>query len=134
MTDHRLALKAVKGFHTFAWFTIEACMVFVLYSGIRRRTDRRVGQAAAVVAGEILIFAANGFHCPLTPLARRLGDPTGSVTDIYLPKWFADNLPAIHVPLIVIAVVLHVQNLRSARGVVVRASGRPRRTVQGRTG
>jgi hypothetical protein len=54
MTDHRLALKAVKGFHTFAWFTIEACMMFVLYSGIRRRTDRRVGQAAAVVGGEIL--------------------------------------------------------------------------------
>jgi hypothetical protein len=120
MTDHRLALKAVKGFHTFAWFTIEACMMFVLYSGIRRRTDRRVGQAAAVVGGEILIFAANGFHCPLTPLARRLGDPTGSVTDIYLPKWFAHNLPAIHVPLIVISVVLHVRNLRSAR---VRATG-----------
>lgn len=134
MTDHRLALKAVKGFHTLAWFTIEACMVYVLYAGIRGRSGRRVGQAAAVVAGEILIFAANGFHCPLTPLAQRLGDPTGSVTDIYLPKWFAHNLPAIHVPLIVIAVVLHVQNLRSARRVVTRASGRPRRTVQGQTG
>lgn len=119
--DHRLALKAVKGFHTFAWFTIEACMVFVLYSGIRGRTDRRVGQAAAVVAGEILIFAGNGFRCPLTPLARRLGDPAGSVTDIYLPRWFAHNLPAMHVPLIVVAVVLHARNLRSAKA---QATGR----------
>jgi hypothetical protein len=120
MTDHRLALKAVKGFHTLAWFTIEACMMFVLYSGIRKRTDRRVGQAAAVVAAEILIFAGNGFRCPLTPLARRLGDPTGSVTDIYLPKWFAHNLPVIHVPLIVLSVALHAHNLRSARA---RATG-----------
>ena len=124
MTDARL-LKAVKGFHTFAWFTIEACMVFVLYSGIRGRTDQRVGQAAAVVAGETLIFAANGFHCPLTPRARRLGDPTGSVTDIYLPHWFAHNLPAIHVPLIVIAVVLHAQNLRSARRRLSTGNSRP---------
>jgi hypothetical protein len=84
-----------------------------------------VGQAAAVVAGEILIFAANGFHCPLTPLARRLGDPTGSVTDIYVPQWFAHNLPAIHVPLIVIAVVLHAQNLRSARRRLSAVNSRP---------
>jgi hypothetical protein len=41
MTEHRLALKAVKAFHTFAWFTIEACMVFVLYAGIRGKSDRR---------------------------------------------------------------------------------------------
>jgi len=115
MRDHRLALKAVKTFHTFAWFTIEACMIYVLYAGIRGRSDRRAGRAAAVVAGETLIFAANGFHCPLTPLARRLGDPTGSVTDIYLPKWFAHNLPAIHVPLIILAVVMHARNLRFRR-------------------
>lgn len=81
MTEHRLALKAVKAFHTFAWFTIEACMVFVLYAGIRGKSDRRAGQAA----------------------------------DIYLPKWFAHNLPAIHVPLIILAVFLHTRNLRPAR-------------------
>lgn len=114
MKKHRLALRAVKTFHTLAWFTIEACMVYVLYAGIRGRTDRTVGQAAAVVGGESLIFAANGFHCPLTPLAQRLGDRTGSVTDIYLPHWFARNLPAIHVPLIILAVVLHARNLRRA--------------------
>lgn len=115
MKDHRSALRAVKAFHTLAWFTIEACMVYLLYSGIRGQSDRRAGKAAAVVAAESFIFAANGFHCPLTPLARRLGDPTGSVTDIYLPKWFAHNLPAIHVPIIIFALVIHTRNLRSAR-------------------
>lgn len=122
MKKHRLALRAVKTFHTLAWFTIEACMVYVLYAGIRGRTDRTVGQAAAVVGGESLIFAANGFHCPLTPLAQRLGDRTGSVTDIYLPHWFARNLPAIHVPLIILAVVLHARNLRRAGRTVRRPS------------
>jgi hypothetical protein len=115
MRRRRLALRAVKTIHTLAWFSIEACMVHLLYAGFRGKTDRRAATAAAVVGGETLIFAANGFHCPLTPLARRLGDPTGSVTDIYLPQWFARNLPAIHVPLIILAAVLHRRNFRRGR-------------------
>lgn len=116
-TNERAALlRAVKSFHTFAWFTIEACMVYVLYAGARGRTDRTVGLAAGVVAAETLVFAANGFHCPLTAVAKELGDSTGgSVTDIYLPRWFARNLPVIHVPLILAAVLLHWRNHRAAR-------------------
>lgn len=113
MSQHRVLLKAVKSFHTVAWFTIEACMVYVLYAGVRGRTDRKVGLAAGVVTAETLVFAANGFHCPLTAVAKDLGDATGSVTDIYLPKWFARNLPAIHVPLILLAVFLHWRNHRA---------------------
>jgi hypothetical protein len=37
------------------------------------------------------------------------------VTDIYLPAWFARNLPAIHVPIILLAVVLHHRNMRRRR-------------------
>ena len=122
MSEHRVLLKAVKTFHTFAWFTIEACMVYVLYAGVRGRTDRKVGLAAGVVTAETLVFAANGFHCPLTAVAKDLGDATGSVTDIYLPKWFARNLPAIHVPLILLAVFLHWRNHRSKTEVAGHAA------------
>ncbi|MDR6417684.1 hypothetical protein [Pseudarthrobacter sulfonivorans] len=115
MDDRGKRLRAVKAFHTFAWFTIEACMLYVLYSGIRGQSDRRAGTAAAVVTLETLVFAGNGFHCPLTAVARNLGDSTGSVTDIYLPQWIARNLPAIHVPLIIVAVVLHSRNLSARR-------------------
>jgi hypothetical protein len=62
-----------------------------------------------------LIFAVNGFRCPLTDVAESLGAENGSVTDIYLPEWFAHNLPAIHVPLIFLAVYLHGRNLRRRR-------------------
>jgi uncharacterized protein YndB with AHSA1/START domain len=109
------ALRAVKAAHTLAWFSIEACMVYVLYAGFARRSDRRAGTAAAVVAAESLIFAGNGFRCPLTQVAERLGAERGSVTDIYLPRWFARNLPALHVPLIGLAGFLHVRNLRDRR-------------------
>ncbi len=87
-------------------------MVYVLYAGLAKRTDRRAAIAAAVVTGESLVFAANGFRCPLTDVAESLGAEHGSVTDIYLPAWFARNLPAIHAPLLVLAVFLHGRNLR----------------------
>ncbi|WP_307032940.1 hypothetical protein [Arthrobacter sp. B3I4] len=107
----RVELRTIKAVHTFAWFTIEAAMVYVLYAGFRGRSDRRAGLAAAVVFTETAVFAGNGFHCPLTAVAENLGDASGSVTDIYLPAWFARNLPAIHVPLLVLAIALHWRNL-----------------------
>lgn len=115
MDRNRIALRAVKSFHTLAWFLIEACMVYLLFAGVRGQTDKRSAVAACVVAGETLMFAANGFHCPLTAVAKNLGDETGSVTDIYLPRRLARNLPAIHVPLILLAVALHRRNIVAAR-------------------
>jgi hypothetical protein len=111
-TARPAAVAAIKTFHTVAWFSIEACVVYVLYAGLAGRTDRRVGIAAAVVAGETLVFAGNGFRCPLTQLAARYGAERGSVTDIYLPRWFAHNLPAIHAPLLVVMAYLHLRNHR----------------------
>ncbi|HEX9541421.1 MAG TPA: hypothetical protein VGA04_24920 [Streptosporangiaceae bacterium] len=111
-TGARRTLRVIKAVHTLAWFSIESCMVYVLYAGLTRRTDRRAAIAGAVVAGESLVFAANGFRCPLTDLAESLGAEHGSVTDIYLPAWFARNLPVIHAPLLVLTLFLHGRNLR----------------------
>ena len=109
---HPVALRTLKAVHTLIWFSVESCMVYLLYSGVAGRSDRRAAVAAAVVAGESLIFLANGASCPLTDLAVPLGGSRAPVTDIYLPKWLAHNLPAIHVPLIVVAALLHVRNRR----------------------
>jgi hypothetical protein len=114
----RLAL--IRGVHTAAWFSIESCVAYLLWSGATGRSDRRAARAAAVVAGECLIFAADGFRCPMTGLAEAAGATSGSVTDIYLPNWFARNLPAIHVPLLVLIGWLHGRTLR--RGGVSRAA------------
>jgi hypothetical protein len=114
----RLAL--IRAVHTAAWASIEFCVGYLLWSGARGRSDRRAAAAAAVVAGECLVFAADGFRCPLTGLAERAGAGSGSVTDIYLPKWFAANLPAIHVPLLLAIGWLHRGALRPSGGVVRR--------------
>jgi hypothetical protein len=109
------ALATIKLVHTLAWLSIESCMVYVLFAGFVRRSDRRAAIAAGVVASETLLFVGNGCRCPLTQVAERLGADRGSVTDIYLPRWLARNLPTIHVPLIVLAAYLHARNRRSPR-------------------
>jgi hypothetical protein len=114
------ALVAVKVIHTLVWFSIESCMAYLLYAGFVRRTDRRAAIAAAVVGGETLIYAANGFRCPLTDVAESLGAEDGSVTDIFLPPRLAHALPAIHVPLILLTVFLHRRNLRQRRSLLHR--------------
>ena len=89
------ALRAVKAIHTLAWFSIETCMAYVLYAGFARRSDRRAGIAAAMVAAESLIFAGNGFRCPLTQVAERLGAERGSVTR-HLPAPVVRPQPSRH--------------------------------------
>jgi hypothetical protein len=101
----------IKTVHVLAWFSVESCTVYLLYAGAAGRTDRRAALAGTVVAGESLVFAANGFRCPLTDLAERLEAAHGAVTDIWLPRWFAHNLPAIHVPLLAAAAYLDGRNL-----------------------
>ncbi|GAA4413625.1 hypothetical protein GCM10023168_36590 [Fodinibacter luteus] len=103
---------AIKVVHTLAWVSIESCVLYVLVAGMAGRTNKRVGLAAAVIAGESLVFSANGFRCPLTELAERYGAERGSVTDIYLPTWFAHRIPAIHAPLLIVMTYLHARNLR----------------------
>ncbi|MEU8635885.1 hypothetical protein AB0C38_27300 [Amycolatopsis sp. NPDC048633] len=119
-------LVAIKVVHTTAWLVIESCFSYVLYSGLTGRSDRRAALAGGVVAAECLVFAANGFRCPLTAVAESFGADHGSVTDIFLPRWFARNLPAIHVPLLVLAVGLHTRNLLRGPAVSRRRAAGPR--------
>jgi hypothetical protein len=112
---HARRLGLIRGVHTAAWFSGESCVGYLVCARTTGRSDRRAVAAATVVAGECLIFAANGFRCPLTGLAERAGATSGSVTDIYLPAWFPRNLPAIHVPLLVLIGWLHGRSLDRRR-------------------
>jgi len=47
------ALVLIKGLHTVAWFSIEACMIYLLYAGFVRRSDRTATIAGAIVCGRV---------------------------------------------------------------------------------
>ena len=109
-------LTGVKVVHTAIWAAVESCVVYLVIAGWRGRTDRRAALAAGVVGAETAIFLGNGARCPLTGLAEDLGASRGSVTDIFLPRRLARDLPAIHVPLLLAAAYLHLRNLDRGHG------------------
>ncbi|MDH4116165.1 MAG: hypothetical protein OEX04_00815 [Acidimicrobiia bacterium] len=111
----RIALPLIKLIHSAIFFVVEACVMIVLWDGIRRKRTRRTALAAGVVTTEIAVFLSNGARCPLTAVARNLGADSGSVTDIYLPKNLAHALPVIHAPLVAWALWLHRDAFRRAK-------------------
>jgi hypothetical protein len=108
----RPAVVAVKTAHSVIFFTIAGAIGYVVWSGATGRTDRRALTAVGIVAGEVVVFTANGWRCPLTGVAERLGADSGSVSDIYLPRWVADHIPHITTPAFALGLLLHARNLR----------------------
>jgi hypothetical protein len=70
-------------------------ILYILYSGVFNVGGTGLIIAVILVLAESVVFVANGFRCPLTKLARRLGDVTGDdfIADIFLPKGFARLVP-----------------------------------------
>jgi hypothetical protein len=107
-----LALVAVKTVHSAAFLVIQSAILYLVYKGFRRESDRGAAIAGAIATAETLIYAGNGFRCPLTAIAEDLGADSGSVTDIFLPKWLAANVANIYGPALMLGLYLHARNLR----------------------
>lgn len=114
MTDlgRQVALAGVKSIHTAAFLVISAAIAVVAFDGLRGRPSGRTGVAASIALTECVVFAANGFVCPLTPLAERLGARRGSVTDIFLPDIVARNLTPVATPILAVGLVANILALR----------------------
>ena len=104
-----VALGAVRTVHTVVFLFELLAIGWLVISGLLGRRDRTVAVAAGAVALESGVFLANSGVCPLTPLARRLGDRTGSVSDIFLPGRVARTIPIWSTALIGLAVALHAR-------------------------
>ena len=120
-----MVLTAIKLIHTLAWFSIESCMAYVLWAGFMRRSTAAPLSLPPSSPARRWCSPQTGSGCPLTQIAERVGAEHGAVTDIYLPRWFARNLPAIHVPLIVLAGYLHTRNLGEVDDTALSVSSRP---------
>jgi len=107
----RVAIVGIKAVHSAAFGVIQSAILYMLYKGIQRESDVKVAAASAIALGECVVYAANGYRCPLTDLAEKLGSSHGAITDIFLPRWLAANVARIYTPLLVLAVALHVRNL-----------------------
>jgi hypothetical protein len=87
----------IKFIHSVVFIVESVAILYILYCGIFDIRSPWLVVAVVLVLAEIVIYVANGTRCPLTKLARRLGDKTGDdfIADIFLPRWFAPLIPPI---------------------------------------
>ncbi|NJL46255.1 MAG: hypothetical protein HC929_00515 [Leptolyngbyaceae cyanobacterium SM2_5_2] len=105
------ALTWVKLAHTIVFVVMFAAILFLLYGGLTNQLSRWTALAFGLISVEVVVYASNGFRCPLRTLAENLTPEGQSVSDIYLPGWLAAQVVAISTPLLVIAGLLLLARL-----------------------
>ncbi len=85
-------------------------IMHIFWAGTRNRPSRWTGLALAAALGESAVFVVNRGRCPLTTLVEYLGAESGRVSDIFLPRWFADRIPQLCTPPLVIGVLGLLRN------------------------
>lgn len=105
------SLTFIKSLHTLAFFVLSTANLSVFYSAVTGRSSwiTWVGLAAVLLEGVVLIL--NGWRCPLRIYAEKAGAVSGQVTDIFLPKWFADRIFPICTSILVFSCLLLVIRL-----------------------
>jgi hypothetical protein len=88
----RPTILQIKVIHTLIFWILSVCTVYALFSGIANRITVWTWVAVVALLVESAVLVVSGWTCPLTILAERQGALRGSVTDIFLPKWFADRI------------------------------------------
>jgi hypothetical protein len=88
----RITIFQMKLVHTLIFWVLSLCVAYALFSGVADRITMWTWVAVGLLLVESVVLAVSGWTCPLTILAERRGAVRGSVTDIFLPRWFADRI------------------------------------------
>jgi len=108
-------LMAIKAVHSAVFFSVAALILLVAWDGARGRPRRRTAAALGVALTETAVFVSNNQVCPLTPLAEELGAASGTVTDIYLPRWLSRRIPVLSGTTLVVGLMLNFRAWRATR-------------------
>jgi len=100
----------IKLAHTLIFLFVSACIVYVVYCGIAGKTSRYLWVSIGVVLSIGVIYAANGFECPLATFVHRLAGRR-DVPDIFFPDWFANKIMPVSTGIYVIGAGLVFRNL-----------------------
>jgi len=104
----KVTILQIKIVHSLIFWVLSLCVGYALFSGATGRITVWTWVAVGLLVVESVVLVAAGWTCPLTILAERQGALRGSVTDIFLPRWFADRIFPVCGSLYGIAILLLV--------------------------
>jgi hypothetical protein len=87
-----LTVFQIKFVHSIIFLLLCASVLYTMYSAASGHITTWTWVAAAAVLVESVTIAVFGGRCPLTILAENRGAESGTVTDIFLPKWWAERV------------------------------------------
>lgn len=100
--------------HTLIFFFASGCIVYVVYCGIAGKNNRYLMVSLVIVFAVGVIYAINGFECPLATAVHHLAGRR-DVPDIFFPDWFANKIMPVSAVIYIIGVVLVARNLYRVR-------------------
>lgn len=95
------SITVIKSVHTVVFFLLSGLLGVFMYEVIANRISAFTWVAVTLFLAEGVILVANGGRCPLTTYAEQLGSSHGQITDIFLPKWFADRVFIVYTALFI---------------------------------
>lgn len=107
----RMTILQIKIVHSLVFWVLSVCVLYALYSGIFNRITALTWVAVAGGLIEGVVLVSSGWKCPLARMAENLGAERGSVTDIFLPRWFAMRIFSICGTTFIVACVIIVVRL-----------------------
>ena len=104
-------LFVVRALHSAVFLAELGAILWLVLTGLLRRSGPSTRIAGLLIAGESAVFLANRGVCPLTTMAERYGSAHGGVSDIFLPDALARTIPLWSSALLLIAAGLHLHRL-----------------------
>ncbi len=95
----------IKLLHTLVFLFVSGCIVYVVYCGISGTSNRYLWAAAGIVLSIGILYAANGFECPLATLVHTLAGRK-DISDIFFPDWFANKIMSVSAAIYVFGMLL----------------------------
>jgi hypothetical protein len=83
-----LQIFLIKLVHSLIYIFMSPCLGYLFYAGITATYDWKLAFAIGMIVLEVIVLSLSGWHCPLSSLAKKLGDESGNdlIGDYLLPK------------------------------------------------
>ena len=95
--------------HTLIFLFASGCILYVVYCGVTGKTNRYLWASSGIVSAIGIVYAINGFECPLATLVHQLAGRR-DVPDIFFPDWFANKIMPVSTLVYLIGMALISRN------------------------
>lgn len=101
----------VKFIHAIIFLLLLTATGIVVFSAVTGHINAATWLSFGSVVVEGIILMMNKWICPLTTFAEKLGAESGTVADLFFPRWLADRIFSINGTIFVVASVILVYRM-----------------------